>query len=242
MYSCVIIDDEDFAIEGLKDYIISIGGYSILKTYADPLIALSEITNGNGVDVIFMDIEMPSISGIDLAKLLRSRTDKLIFTSAHIRYGYEAFEVNADAFLHKPYSYAKFTMTMDRLFTQIPNHKKDDKETERDFFFVRNKEDDLKWVKIAYNEIIAIESLQNYIRIFTPHSKIVTYQTLSEIKKHLQQLPEFIQIHRSFLVSTKYIDKINRTTILTSSGLTITIGKAYRKMVQNFLLSHSIKL
>lgn len=241
MYNCIIIDDEQFAIDYLNEQIDAIPGFSVLKAYTDPMLAIDEMINGDEVDVILLDIEMPSISGIALASQLRHKTKKLVFISAHTKYGFAAFEVQADAFLQKPFSLAQFAITLRRLFPDRLITKTTEQNLQHDFFFVKNKEDQLKWTKIAFSEIIMIEGSQNYVRISTTQDKIITYLTLAEIKSKLDHRPEFIQVHRSFIVSTNFIEKIDRKNIETTLGHKVSIGEAYRKTVQNYLSLNLLK-
>src|SRR3982750_1482359 len=114
MYKCIIIDDEPQAIEGLKTYLAATPQLELLASYTDPVIALKEIVERDNVDLIFLDVDMPKINGIELAKVIRNKTKKLIFTTAHTKYAFDAFEADADAFLWKPYSLGKFIITIEK--------------------------------------------------------------------------------------------------------------------------------
>ncbi|MBX0335324.1 response regulator [Pontibacter sp. HSC-14F20] len=114
-YRCMVIDDESHAIELLSDYIQAIPRLQLTKTYQDPVAALMESQGEENYDFIFMDIDMPRLSGMELAKSLRSLTAFLVFTTAHSKYAVEAFEVRADHFLLKPIGMNKFAMTIDML-------------------------------------------------------------------------------------------------------------------------------
>jgi len=124
MYKCIIIDDEPHAIEGLKGYMASTPQLNLVKSYTDSLAALKDIQESEPVDLIFLDVDMPTINGIELAKEIRNKTAKLIFTTAHTKYAFEAFEVNADGYLLKPYSIGKFIIAINRLFPDQGVEKK----------------------------------------------------------------------------------------------------------------------
>jgi DNA-binding LytR/AlgR family response regulator len=237
MYKCIIIDDEQHAIEGLKRYIDSTPELSLISSYTDPLEALKSIKILDSVDLIFLDVDMPKINGIELSKEIRNKTTKLVFTTAHTKYAYEAFEI-ADAYLLKPYSLGKFVITIDKLFPQkiLPSIT-----TKGDFFFVKSKEDDLRIVKINYTDIIAIESKQNYILIHTFSKNVLTYISLTEIARLLEGIPEFVQLHRSFIVRQDKIETINGNLIKMANGLQITVGEAYRKKFNGFIIERLIK-
>jgi len=198
-----------------------------------------DFSNFEMIDLILLDIEMPRISGIELSREIRKKTKKLIFTTAHTRYGYEAFEADADAYLLKPYSLSKFAATITKLFPEEiiqPDHVK----TTSDFFFVKNKEDNLKMVKIKYGDIIAIESKQNYVLIHTQHKKILAYMSLKEIAR-MVDLPNFAQFQRSFILCKDHIDYIYGNTIKMINGLEITVGEYYRKDFTAFMSAKLIK-
>lgn len=241
MYTCIAIDDEEHAISGLKEYITTLPGLKLIHAYTDALQALKEISAGQKVDIIFMDVDMPLISGIELSKAIRNKTDKLVFTTSHSKYAFEAFEVEADAFLLKPYTFAKFALTIYKLFPQQSISNDHFILENNDFFFVKNKEDNLKLVKVRFEDIIAIESLQNYVRIYTTNEKIVAYFSLTELKNKLLGRPEFVQIQRSFIISKKFIDKIDGNTIILNQDLKITIGDYYKESIQEFIKGKTLK-
>lgn len=116
MLNCVIIDDERFAVHAIEKYIELLPKINVVASYTNSQLALEKITADDEVDMLFMDIDMPMLSGIDLAKAVRAKTKKLIFTTAHSKYAFDAFEVEADAFLLKPFTFSKFAITVNRLF------------------------------------------------------------------------------------------------------------------------------
>lgn len=237
---CIIIDDEPFAVNWLTNYINSMPNLNLLKSYTDPLQALIEIANGDIVDLILLDINMPKITGIDLSREIRKKTKKLIFSTAYKQYGYEAFEVEADAYLLKPYTISKFVGTLAKVFPA--NDKTSSGILSPDeFFFVKNKDEDLKIVKINYSDVIAIESKQNYVQIHTLTTKVLTYMSLTEISKMLRHLQNFVQFQRSFIIGKQHIDSIDGNTIKMVNGLKITVGDYYRKEFSAFLTERLIK-
>jgi len=239
MYKCIIIDDDQFAIDGLTEYIKSLPNLELLYSYNDPLKGMQEIIDGQKVDIIFMDVNMPSISGIELSKIIRNCTDKLVFTTSYSKHAFNAFEVRADAFLLKPYTLSKFALTIYQLFPIAAPVTTD--VAEDDFFFVKNKEDELKLVKVKYKDIIAIESLQNYVRIYTPKQKIVAYFTLLDLRRKLSSRTEFIQVQRSFIISKNFIQKIDGNSIYLDFNINVTVGNFYRKAVSEFIKDKTLK-
>ena len=172
MISCILIDDEPHAIAALKDYLSHVPDIEIVGAYLDPIEALKAIINTILVDLVLLDVNMPKLSGVELASLIRSKTRKLVFTTGHAKYAYDAFEVQADAYLLKPYSLTKFLDTIHKL------NLKDNLEDNLEYFFVKSRGDNLKMIKVFYKDIIAVESQLNYITIHTLNKKIITYMSL----------------------------------------------------------------
>lgn len=237
MYKCVIIDDEQHAIDGLKSYLETVPELILINSYLDPLIALKNILISEPVDIIFLDVDMPRINGIELANEIRSKTKKLVFTTGHTKYAYEAFEANADAYLLKPYSLGKFIIAINKLFPEsispapviIPANQPND------FFFVKSKEDDLKIVKIRYDEIIMVEGQQNYVMIHTLSKKVLTYMSLNELNKMLAAFSDFMQLHRSFIVNLNQIETIDGSYVKLKNGTRLTVGDNFKKSFNDFV-------
>jgi two-component system LytT family response regulator len=238
---CIVIDDDIHAVSGIKTYINNITNIQLIHSYTDPIQALNEITAGDNVDIVFMDVDMPMISGIELSKAIRHKTDKLIFTTSHSKYAYEAFEMYASAYLLKPYTFARFAETINRLFPHAPSVQNVTVKQDDDYFFVRNKSEKNNLIKVRYTDIVAIESLQNYVRIFTLNETIVSYIALSEIKIILKGFPNFAQAHRSFIIAKNYIEKVEGNTLKMINDLKINIGNSYRDSIQDYIKEKTIK-
>ena len=239
--SCIVIDDEIHAVNGIKSYISALSSLELVQVYTDPLQALTEIGSGQNVDIIFMDVDMPMISGIELSKAIAHKTSKLIFTTSHSKYAYEAFEMNASAYLLKPYTFARFAETINRLFPQVNERRKIDLKKEEDHFFIRNKNDNNNLIKVRYNNIVAIESLQNYVRIYTLDETIVSYIGLSEIKEILKDNSNFAQAHRSFVISKNHIEKLEGNALKMSNQLIVNLGNSYRDDILSHIKEKTIK-
>lgn len=239
--TCIVIDDDIHAVNGIISYINALANIQLIKSYTDPLLALNEITAGEAVDIIFMDVDMPLISGLELSKVIRHKTDKLIFTTSHSKYAYEAFEMYASAYLLKPYTFARFAETINMLFPKRPATPNINLKQEDDYFFVRNKNDNNNLIKVRYPDIVAVESLQNYVRIFTLNETIVAYIALSEIKVILLNYANFAQAHRSFIIAKNYIEKVEGHTLKMVNNLTINIGSNYRDSIQDYIREKTIK-
>ncbi|RBQ02526.1 LytR/AlgR family response regulator transcription factor [Pedobacter miscanthi] len=230
MIKCIAIDDQQSSIVGLEKYIEDTPNMRLVASYNDPLTALMELKKLESVDVIFMDVEMPQISGLELAKAVRSKTRKLIFTTSHQEYAFEAFEADADAYLLKPYGYAKFALTLNRLFGE--ELESGDEET---FFLVKNKSEDHKAVLVRYADIIAFESFHNYIKIHTKEKIIIAYLSLKDVKEQLSIKKGFIQLHRAYIIAIEHIQHIDGTRITLSNQTSFTVGDIYNNDFRDFI-------
>jgi DNA-binding LytR/AlgR family response regulator len=140
----------------------------------------------------------------------------------------------------KPYTISKFVGTLARIFPANESPK-DLSISPDDFFFVKNKDEHLKIVKINYSDVVAVESKLNYVQIHTLSKKILTYMSLSEISKTLRHLQFFVQFQRSFIIGKRHIESIDGNTIKMVTGLQITVGEYYRKDFSAFLTERLIK-
>lgn len=239
MYCCVIIDDESHAIEGLKKYISDFEGMRVLATFTDPLLALRYFDSVQIVDLVLLDVDMPRISGIELSRTLRNKTKKLVFTTAHTKYGYEAFKIEADDYLLKPYTLGEFIMSMNKIFPQEEEASiLPDKNTT---FLVKSKEDNHKMLNVKFSDVVAVESKMNYVMIHTLKRKILTYMTLSEISDILTRYPGFLRFQRSFILAEEHIEYISGNSIKMVNGCEMTVGEYYKKDFISFVSEKLIK-
>jgi DNA-binding LytR/AlgR family response regulator len=243
MYSCVIVDDEAYAIESLKEYIMEIPNLEIRNTFTSSVDALKSLGNGDKIDLVLMDINMPEISGIQLSREIRAKIDKLIFTTAHTQYAFEAFDVDADAYLLKPYHLSKFISVIQKVLPNLfaEEETKVQSISSEEFFFVNSKEDKSKLIKVNYKDIVAIESKLNYIQIRTTSKNIFTYMTLGELAKKLSSRTYFIQAQRSFILNKDHIESIKGNTIIMFNNLSIKVGDSYKKNFIDFINQNAIK-
>ncbi|MDB5285476.1 MAG: DNA-binding response regulator [Mucilaginibacter sp.] len=235
MLNCVIIDDEQFSINAIRKYIDLLPKLNIVGIYNKPELALEEVKVEDNIDLLFMDIDMPNMSGIELAKALRSKTRKLIFTTAHSKYAFDAYEVEGDAFLLKPFTFGKFSMAVSRLF---PNESlaKSGSHSDDDYFLVKNKEEDLRIIKVSFKDVIAFESSHNYVKIHLSNNKtIIAYLTIKDVLELVSNHAEFKQFHRAFVISTDCIAYIQGNLIKMENNLTFTVGESYRPDFVNYI-------
>ncbi|MFN7115570.1 MAG: LytR/AlgR family response regulator transcription factor [Saprospiraceae bacterium] len=222
--TCLIIEDEPLAAEILRDYINDAPGLVLAGICPDALFAMEFLKN-NKVDVIFLDIHLPKLKGLDFLKVLPD-PPQVILTTAYHQYALDSYEYDVVDYLLKPIEFSRFLKAVQKLQKPIENQA-DTTEKERAFYFFNvNK----KRVKIYLDEILYIESLKEYVRIFLPGNRsIVTKFQLGEVDTLLNN-PNFIRIHRSFLVAKDKIEAYTATDI-EIGGKMLPIGRSYREEV-----------
>lgn len=240
MINCIVIDDDKGAIEDIAEYIARVPEINLLRTFINPLEALTYIKNSEDLDLVFLDIDMPLISGLDLSVLIRQKTAKLVFVTAHAKYALDAFEVSADDFLLKPFNLNRFLRTVSKLFP-TGKSKSAEEIKDEDFLFVKSKDEEHKLIKVKYKDIVAIESLLNYVRIHTINDKLITLITLKEFMDSIKDRDEFVQLHRSFIISKNHIASIDGNQLTVTTGAKFTVGESYRNILLSFLSNKILK-
>src|SRR5258706_12177970 len=192
---CIAIDDEPPALDLVKEYVAKSPGLQLIQTFNDA-ISGGEFLRTNPVDLLFIDINMPDITGLDLVRSLQEKP-MIIFTTAHKKFAHEGFELDAIDYLLKPVTFERFSKAV-RKAIDYYNYKARTASEARDYLFVYSE---YRMIRIDVNEIEYIESLEDYIRIHLVNGKPVL--TLMPLKKVLEKLPQdkFRRIHRSYVVA-----------------------------------------
>lgn len=237
--NCVIIDDEKHAVDLLADYIDSIPNLNLTKYYTDPLKALMDITTEDHIDILFIDVDMPGMTGLDLSQAIRHKTRYLIFTSAHSKYAIDSFGVQANEYLLKPISISRFALTMNRLLKSEMNFLPAEPKNE-DFFFIKADQAQ-KYIKVNLKDLVAIESLNNYIKLHTVSGVHIVYLTMKELEAKLEGKTSFIRVQRSFIISLDFIDKVEGAFITLNGKLEVPLGTTYRKPFFSYLEGRMLK-
>ncbi|WP_168202490.1 LytTR family DNA-binding domain-containing protein [Pedobacter sp. KBS0701] len=225
MYTCLAIDDESSAIEIITDYVAALPQFKLLKSYSIAETALKEIENlKKPVDVIFMDIEMPNMNGLELAKLIKHKTNKLVFTTAHSTYAINAYELEADAFLLKPFSQAKFDQIVKKLFSPSANTQTNKTE---DFVLLKSTEQRNRFIKIKLDKIYAVEAQERVIKVHLEQETILSNSSFADALVLLHPEKGFSQVHRSFIIAENQIKTLERSYIILNNGIRISIGRKY---------------
>lgn len=227
MTTCYVVDDERHAIEVLSRYIQNTPGLQLVGSEENPLQALDAIASGKvSADITFLDVDMPQLSGVDLAGLINSHT-AVVFTTAYPDYAYQAFEKNAVDFLLKPISYERFLRAVSKVKETLqPKPSIPATEQSDGYFFIKTDVKG-KFVRVNFEEINYIEAMQNYVRIHTSTQKLITYLGMKEIEEHLPGA-DFIRVHKSFIVHLAKVKSIEGNQIALYDGSTIALGLSYR--------------
>ncbi len=208
--NCIIIDDEPLARAGLKEYISDIDFFNLLGEF-DNALAATEILGSGQVQLLFLDIQMPKITGIDFFKTL-TNPPAVIFTTAYPQYALDGFEVNALDYLVKPVSFDRFykaALKAKEFLGQKQHDKTGVQEATQNYFFIKA---DNSLVKIMYADILFVEALQNYVTIHTATKKYISYLTFKSVEEYLP-VNAFIKVHKSFIIAANRVDSIDGNEI-----------------------------
>jgi len=228
--SCIIVDDEPVARDIIAEHLSKINNVNIVSSCSNAIEAFNCLNNHN-IDLIFLDINMPEISGISFAKSI-NKDIKIIFTTAYRDYAVEGFELHAVDYLLKPISFNRLLQAVTTYFN-IYSTKETLEKTElnqHDFMFVRA---DRRMIKIDFNAIIYIESYSDYLKIHLQNETIVTRETISAIEAKLPH-HSFLRIHRSFIIALNHISSFTNEEV-TIKNVSLTISRSYKKQVLEIL-------
>ncbi|MFZ1713711.1 MAG: response regulator transcription factor [Saprospiraceae bacterium] len=229
-YDCIIVEDEPLAAEILQDYIKQIPFLTLRHICSDAIIAL-EVLQKEKIDLIFLDIHLPKLKGLDFIKSLKN-PPPIILTTAYHEFALQGYEYNVLDYLLKPIEFSRFVMAVNKLKQPIEaksvQRQPIEKERRSIFFNVSKKK-----VKVYLDEILYVESLKEYIRIVTASNSILTKYQLGEIEEILTK-NNFLRIHRSFIVSIDKIDAYTATDVEINNKQ-IPIGRSYKDILQSII-------
>ncbi len=227
---CIIVDDNLMARNALKLLIDQVDFLDLKKECAGPLEAFNYLETET-VDLVFLDVEMPGMTGIELIRNLKKRPIIILVTSKK-DYAVEAFELNAADYLIKPVTLSRFMAAVDRAkeINDSKGGKVEVNDKEQDYIFVRSNS---ALTKIKLDDIIYIQALGDYVKIFTQTKHNLVHSTLKNIEEKLPA-NRFFRLHRSYLVSISQIDKVEESTAYIGKH-NIPIGEQYKKELLNKL-------
>jgi len=231
--NCITVDDEPLALDLMEDFIKKVPFLNLVKKCKNAIEAI-EVLHKEKIDLIFLDIHMPNISGIDFISSLENKPG-FIFTTAYTNYAIEGFDLNAIDYLVKPIPFDRFLKAVNKAYdyhTKINrsvNSSLSDKQDKKDYIFVKA---DYQTVKINFRDIQYIEGLKDYIKIYTSAVKpVLTLMSLKSLEEKLPQ-NDFIRIHRSYIVPIGKIDSIRRSRIRIGDKQ-IPVGENYKERFFN---------
>lgn len=234
--TCLIIDDEPLAINVIENYLDRIENFKLINSFSNAIDGLNFLKN-NTVDVVFLDINMPVLDGINFIKSLQN-APLLIITSAYDEFAIETYELDVLDYLVKPIEFPRFMKAINKVEKRlnITNKIPLEKTKERLFIFV--KIDKKKMKKIFLDEILVIESLKDYLKINTLTGRYIVHSTLTDFTDLLPSR-DFIRIHRSYTVAIDKIDAIEGNSV-EIEGLRYVIGRSYLDDVKQKILNSAI--
>jgi len=229
---CIIVDDEPIAREILENHLKKIEAIEVVGSCKNAVEAFN-ILNSHSIDLIFLDINMPEISGLSFAKSINKKI-KIIFTTAYREYAIDGFDLKAVDYLLKPISFGRLIQSINKYNNE--NHldnQEDDRDIiyeKSDFIFVRS---DRKMIKINFDELDYIESLSDYLKIHLSNKVIITRETISSIEAKLPK-QDFMRIHRSYIVSISKIESFT-PEFIEIKNKAIPISRSYKNDVKQRL-------
>ncbi len=235
--NCVIIDDEPLAAELLLSYAKRISYLNVKGTFNSAIAAMRELRE-HPVDLIFLDIQMPELSGLEFARILPPQT-RIIFTTAFNQYAIDGYKVNAMDYLLKPISYDDFLQACNKALEYITSQQihTSNKEKADRFIFVKSE---YKLVRINLDDVLYIEGVKDYVKIYFDNGDkpVMSLMNMKRIEESLPS-PEFMRTHRSYIVNMMKVKVIDRLRIVFDK-VYIPISDSYKDEVMSFLDSHTL--
>ncbi len=226
---CVAIDDEPLALELMKEYVSKFPVLKLIQTFDDAISGVEFLRNAV-IDLLFLDINMPDITGIDLVRSLEKKPI-IIFTTAHKKFAMDGFDLDALDYLLKPIPFERFARTVNKAVEYFHYKRTALEDTQRSLF-VRSE---YRLVKIDLSTIEYIESLEDYIKIHLAHGKFVL--TLMTLKAILEKLPseKFKRIHRSYIVPVARVSSVLNRKVQLNGSMELPISDSYADFVENWM-------
>lgn len=235
MITCIAVDDEPLALRQIVSYIEQTPNLKLAGKFSNALL-VNEFLKENQVDLLFLDINMPDLNGIELAKLI-DNPPKIIFTTAYSQYAIDGYKVNAVDYLLKPIEYPEFLSAASKAVDLVEKDKLVEAEVEKkdDFLFIKSGN---KYIRINFNDIKYIESQKEYISINLVNGDPV--KALIRLKNIEEKLPQknFMRIHRSFIVNLDHIVTVDRNRVIYSDKEHIVVSDTYLDDFMKFISSN----
>ena len=232
--SCAIIDDEPLAAGLLESYARKTPYLQLVGTYNSAILAMKDLRD-NPVQLLFLDIQMPELSGVEFAKILPKDT-RVIFTTAFPQYAVEGYKVNALDYLLKPISYEDFLKSTDKALEWFSIIQRQDAYRRDRFMFVKT---DYKLQRVNLDDILFIEGLKDYVRFYLKNGeKVLSLMSMKKLEEYLPR-PEFLRTHRSYIVHMTETPLVDRFRIVFGENY-IPVSENYKDDVQNYFDIHTL--
>lgn len=238
MIKAIAIDDEENALGIIKTYGAKMANYQLEAIFTDPIEGLKYMVEHSGIDLVFLDIQMNRLNGLDLAKSINKQT-KIVLTTAYPDFALQGFELDVADYLLKPFSYERFERAIQkvRALLQSPEQEKLAQPKmladQQDFIFVRT---DYKTQKLRIMDITHIEGSGNYVTIHTGKTKYLVLQNMKNFEEQLMPY-QFIRIHKSYIISLAHVDTIEKSSVKIGQE-EIPLSESYKEAFQQFLDRH----
>ena len=231
---CCVIDDEPLAQDLIASYIEKTPFMELVGKFNSAQDAIKTILE-DSIDIVFLDIHMPQLSGMEFARIVPSSC-RIIFTTAYDRYAIEGFRINALDYLMKPISYEEFVSSANRAMEWAELRRKAE-ETDNDKQHIIVKSE-YKYMQIAIKDIVFIEGLKDYVKIYLEDEKnpVTTLMSMKTLERFLPET-KFLRVHRSFIVNTSKIKIIERNRIVFGNHY-IPVSESYKQAFTNYISSH----
>jgi DNA-binding LytR/AlgR family response regulator len=234
--TCITVDDEPLALEILEDYIQKVPFLRLVKSF-DNAIRAMDFLRHERIDLLFLDIQMEELTGIQMLNILKPKPE-VIFTTAYDQFAVQGYELDVTDYLLKPISFERFVKSVDRVhekLCRLANLKSPPKEVSIynpriDYFFIKSG---FKLHKIAFSEILYVEGQGDYLKIVTPRARVMTLQTFKGIEEILPP-GSFIRIHKSYIIAIDKMESIEGNLVKIADKL-IPVGESYKKGLQAIL-------
>lgn len=220
MITAIAIDDEPLALEVLERHAAAISFLQLQQTFTDAVMAMKYLAD-NKVDVLFVDIKMPDITGLELAELYRNST-QIVFTTAYPEYAVNGFDLEATDYLLKPVSLARLLQACNKVLQQQQQLRSDE-------VFIR---DNNEWIKIVPSQVLYAEAKGNYLKVVTGSEEYMLRMTFDELNNKLES--DFLRVHKSYAVNPACIDRIEYHQ-LTIGIVKVPVGNSYRSNMMKSL-------
>ncbi len=230
---CIIIDDEPLAAEVIENYLKEFSNVEHVGSFTNPLEALELIESGE-IEAVFIDINMPKMNGLEFIRSIEAKPS-FVITTAYREYAVESYDLDVLDYLVKPIPFNRFLKSINKLslkFNADRSMENAHDSAEKSFIFLKV---DKKLVRIKYNDIHFIESLKDYIKVFTSEGDFLAHKSLTSITEELPK-SKFLRIHRSFTVSLDKIDALEGNSVLLK-GKRIPIGRKYVNHAKDVILN-----